>query len=230
MLYGIVGDMPDIISYAFEKVPAIIIDTANVADIHRYRDRNIEEYAGLYVLQIDSLYRFIPTLRQLNKLSKKFATKNIFITTFTKLFNYDNPIEDIDIFIYAWELISNHALDKDIYVAVQKGTIHEHLSRVHGMKTMGHTITSQRMMIDQLLRELQLFSRALDESDRIVYNELLHKPLTHIGSISYASPLRPEVFILLSIILEQQKRINAYEQMVDRCLQGSGENHSMVQE
>ena len=80
-----------------------------------------------------------------------------------------------------------------------------------------------------MIRELQYFGKALDEHDRAVLTRILNKPLKHLGSITYASPLRPEVFLLLSIILEQQKRIDAYEKVIDRCVQGRGKDNIVVE-
>lgn len=231
MLCGMIGDRSIniiLINEALDNTPALLIDCANVADIHKFKGRDIEQYANLYVLEVDSLYRLIPTLRQLSKILKKIGVKKVFMTSFTHLFNYDNDLENKDVYIYAWELLSNYATEFNIYVAVEKGTIHEHLSKVHGMKTMGHTNTSQRMMIDKLLGELQSFGNALDEQDRLILNDLLKKPLKHFGSITYASPLNPEIFILLSIILEQQKRIIEHEKMFSGRLQREQQSNTLA--
>jgi hypothetical protein len=72
------------------------------------------------------------------------------------------------------------------------------------------------MMVDMILAELKDFGKALREEDREVYYNMLKKPLKKIGAISYASSMHVWAFILLSILLEQEKK---YESMVDGRLQ-----------
>jgi len=76
-----------------------------------------------------------------------------------------------------------------------------------GLLKIGHTVLSQRMMVDIIISELRAYARALREEDRIIYEELLKLPLKKIGAISYASSIDVWAFLLLSIILEQEKKI-----------------------
>ncbi len=72
---------------------------------------------------------------------------------------------------------------------------------------MGHTLSSQRMIIDILLSELKAYSKALREEDKAVFEEMLKYPLKKVGAISYASSIDVWAFILLSILLEQEKKM-----------------------
>ena len=89
---------------------------------------------------------------------------------------------------------------------------------------MGHTVWSGRIATDELVRELMLYGRVLRASERELYENLLKKPLKHIGSISYASSMHMWAFLLLSIMLEQEKRINGlevkYESLADGHISG----------
>jgi len=76
---------------------------------------------------------------------------------------------------------------------------------------MGHTSWSGRIATDELVRELMLYGRALRASERELYEKLLKESFKHIGSISYASSMHMWAFLLLSIILEQEKRIKKLE-------------------
>jgi hypothetical protein len=71
---------------------------------------------------------------------------------------------------------------------------------------MGHTVLSQRRMVDNILNELKEYGNALREEDRVIYEELLKSSLKRVGAISYASSIHVWAFILLSIIIEQEKR------------------------
>lgn len=72
---------------------------------------------------------------------------------------------------------------------------------------MGHTVWSQRMCSDIVLKELKEYGRSLGKEDRVVYERLLDLPLKHLGSVAYASSFHVWAFFLLSIMLEQEKRL-----------------------
>lgn len=72
---------------------------------------------------------------------------------------------------------------------------------------MGHTVWSQRVISDVILQELRSYARALAQEDRLVYEDMLKLPFRHMGAISYASSMHVWAFLLLSIILEQEKML-----------------------
>lgn len=73
---------------------------------------------------------------------------------------------------------------------------------------MGHTVTSQRRMIDIVLNELNSYGKALRKEDRLIYEDMLKETMEHVGAISYTSSIDIWAMILLSIILQQQKQLN----------------------
>ena len=73
--------------------------------------------------------------------------------------------------------------------------------------------------MDIIMRELNDFGKSLRQDDKIVYERMLKRSLGHIGSISYADSFHVWAFILLSIMLEQEKE---HESMADRRLQEQG--------
>jgi hypothetical protein len=86
---------------------------------------------------------------------------------------------------------------------------------------MGHTVWSQRIVIDLMLAELKNMGRALRKEDQELFERMLERPLQHIGSISYASSMHVWAFLLLSIILEQEKKVRALEHERDRRIPGA---------
>ena len=80
---------------------------------------------------------------------------------------------------------------------------------------MGHTTSSQRIVADLLLKELSQFAKVLRKEDRETYLNLIKEPLKHLGSISYVSSQQTWAFLLLAILLEQQKK---YERLAIRCI------------
>jgi hypothetical protein len=81
---------------------------------------------------------------------------------------------------------------------------------------MGHTVTSQRMIVDVVLSDLEAFSRALRKDERILLQQILKQPLKHVGAISNASSIDVWAVILLAILLEQEKRIADLETKYER--------------
>ena len=81
---------------------------------------------------------------------------------------------------------------------------------------MGHTVTSQRIMIDVVLMELRKFSGVLRKDERMILEHLLTQPLKHVGATSYASSIDIWALLLLSILIEQEKRLAALEVKDDR--------------
>lgn len=76
---------------------------------------------------------------------------------------------------------------------------------------MGHTVWSQRQNLDIMIAELQNYGKSLRVEERELYLHLLKQPLKHFGSITYASSMHAWAFLLLSVILEQEKRIKKLE-------------------
>ncbi|MFH1401217.1 MAG: hypothetical protein ABIH41_06905 [Nanoarchaeota archaeon] len=76
---------------------------------------------------------------------------------------------------------------------------------------MGHTVWSQRIASDIILDELRSYGASLRATDRAVYDAMLKQAYTHYGSISYTSSFHVWAMILLSVLLEQEKRIRAIE-------------------
>ena len=84
---------------------------------------------------------------------------------------------------------------------------------------MGHTTSSQRMLVDRMISEMKSYGKALSEEDQIVLASLLKKPLKKVGAISYASSIHIWAFYLLSIIIEQEKKIQNLENVVNGRVQ-----------
>jgi hypothetical protein len=86
---------------------------------------------------------------------------------------------------------------------------------------MGHTVSGSRVVSDFVLEELRSYGRALRQYDRQVYENVLKQAFKHYGTISYASSIHAWAFLLLSILLEQEKRIKQLENesLADRRLQ-----------
>lgn len=76
---------------------------------------------------------------------------------------------------------------------------------------MGTTVTSQRIITESILSELRDYGCVLRKDERTVFEEMLKKPYLHFGSISNASSINAWALIIMSILLEQEKRIRTLE-------------------
>jgi hypothetical protein len=81
------------------------------------------------------------------------------------------------------------------------------------------------MVADAMLAELKAYGKSLRPEQRVIYNRLLNIPLQHIGSITYASSVHAWAFLLLSILLEQEKKISTLEKKINSITAGSAFTH-----
>lgn len=220
MLFGIRGSRrevnAEILSRALESSPSLFVDAANCANIHalpadpRFKD--------VFVVPTESLYRFKPTLLRLPVLADQLGTSNIFISAIPHLFDFDNEYETKLVIEQCWRIIDWVARKFNVTVGIVPGSVHEVLFR--GSYEMGHTVWSQRMNSDSILSDLERFGRSLGKDERLIYSRLLKRPLKHLGSISYASPYHTWAFLLLTMMLEQEKRLEEVERLAFGRIQG----------
>lgn len=214
----------NIIRLSLGNHPSILVDASNSANIHKFPGYDPSDFANVHVIEVEALYRLTTTLKRIAHIARALGIKNIYITTF-RLFNYDDELEIDNIFVYAWELLSNLSKEFNIVVGVDSGSVHEHLARMHGAKVldMGHTLTSQRMIVDNILDDLEHFGKSLNAEDKKVYAELLKEPLKHLGNITYTSSMNTWAIVLLCVILEREKN----ERMAHRRVQGREQDNIM---
>jgi hypothetical protein len=81
---------------------------------------------------------------------------------------------------------------------------------------MGHTVNTQKQVIDIMISELKDYRKALSYDDRILFDNIIGDVFSHVGSISNSGSIHTWAFFLLSIILEQQKKIELLNKTVRR--------------
>ncbi len=72
---------------------------------------------------------------------------------------------------------------------------------------MGRTVPSFRNLLEEIIRELSVFRRALRGEDKIAFDSLMNKAREHASSCTVAPVLEPMDAIFLSILVEQQKEL-----------------------
>jgi len=96
----------ELIMHAIENTPSLILDCANYANPHLfYPFVNPDNFREVYVIPVDAIYRFRDTLKQAGQTAEKLRARCIVITTFDRLFSYDDPEENRNIIEHAWNII-----------------------------------------------------------------------------------------------------------------------------
>lgn len=72
---------------------------------------------------------------------------------------------------------------------------------------MGHTVASQRIVVESILNELNAYGRSLKQEDKVAFRNLLAKIKIHLSNIGYACSYNTWALVLFSILVEQEKQI-----------------------
>ena len=70
---------------------------------------------------------------------------------------------------------------------------------------MGHTVSTQRQVVEGIIKELRDYGRSLRAEDQLAFERLIAKVQLHISNISFTSSYNAWAFVLFSIMLEQEK-------------------------
>jgi hypothetical protein len=79
---------------------------------------------------------------------------------------------------------------------------------------MGHTVTSQRIVLEVLQSELMDFGKALRGRDRQLFELMMKRGFQHYGAISYTDSFHTWAFLLLAIMLEQEKELSELRKQI----------------
>ena len=119
-----------VIYHAANNLPALIIDCANVANPHKYFPKITEEqFAQMYVFELEMLYKLRDVLLQVPKVARDRKVNSIVVTTAHHLMNYQDEIENKDIYGHIWELLIKIGRKTKTIVAVVPGSIHEKIAK-----------------------------------------------------------------------------------------------------
>jgi hypothetical protein len=220
VLVGIHGNA-EILIRAVERAPSLLIDCSNCADAHQlFPFVDEEQLKSIYVIEVELLYLLRDVLKRTDAIARGIGAKCILVTQFSYLFSYNDEDENKNLLEHCWKLLRRLADSYEVIVGIHES--YEELAKEHcdtiKDEQMGHTVISQRMNLDNLLSELSDYGKSLRREDRAVFERLLKQPLKHVGSISHASSFHAWAFLILSILLEQEKRCK-HECLADGCLQ-----------
>jgi hypothetical protein len=82
---------------------------------------------------------------------------------------------------------------------------------------MGRTVPTFTNIIDQELESWSKYRRGLRIEDQEVFDELFRAARLHLAENFYAMRTVPFESVLISIVLEQGKRLRKIEQLLENC-------------
>ncbi len=79
---------------------------------------------------------------------------------------------------------------------------------------MGRTLPSAAVQYMQFVGQMQKFKRGIGKMDAACVDDLLAMANNHVAEVAYAAYTLPEQFYILSMILEEHKRVMAISEEV----------------
>lgn len=99
-------DGKELLLYAVDHTPSLIIDCANWANPHSLFGRvELDQLEQVYVVEVELLYKFRDILKKADELAEEVGAGTIVITPFNYLFNYQNEKENKKIIIHCLQII-----------------------------------------------------------------------------------------------------------------------------
>ena len=181
----------------------VIVDCANRCDPHSIS--SLVDVKDVDILSTELLYGFRDILRNVD--FSNYTT--IIVTEFHHLFNYQDGWENQRILSHCWEEMRRLSKTHPVLLLLHESYTENaarSCDRMVRCETMGHTVMSQRMAADKIVETLRSYGKSLRNDDRAIYEELLTAAYPHFGNISYANSAETWATVLLSIMLEMEKR------------------------
>jgi hypothetical protein len=199
----------ELVAYALSRAPSLVVDCGNVCDVHRWFAKFPDaDYSSVYVYEFELLHKFRDSLRTLQAVASSRGARTIVVTSMGHLFHYQNEAENNELYCHAWEFLRELGRDFDVRVAAESKKMLLWAKRFCvEVVQVGHVVSSQRQNLEQMISEMEGYARSLRPAERAVFTELLRVPLRNVGPVSCANSLHAWSFLLLSIMVEQEKRL-----------------------
>ncbi len=118
-----------LLDYAAQRAPSLIIDCANVADPHKLYPRfSLNVLQNIYVIELELLYKFRDVLRYIDEYAIECGVKDIIVTTTDHLFHYQDEVENADIYEHAWEMLKQLGCRHNIVTGITPSSLQVQLA------------------------------------------------------------------------------------------------------
>jgi hypothetical protein len=71
---------------------------------------------------------------------------------------------------------------------------------------MGHTIPSQRQLVEEIIDVLDKYKDSLRPEERDIIDDFVEDAYQHMGSVSYGNTYHTWALVIISIMLEREKQ------------------------
>jgi hypothetical protein len=71
---------------------------------------------------------------------------------------------------------------------------------------MGHTIPSQRQLVEEIIDGLDTYKDSLRPDERDIIDDVVEDAYKHMGSVSYGNTYHTWALVILSILVEREKQ------------------------
>lgn len=114
------------------RSPSLVIDCANYANAHAFHPySDLSNFLQVHVVTVEAIYRFRDSLVRAESFARKLGTRRIIITTFHRLFNYDDKDELEDVYEHCWSLMKDLSQEHEVFAGVRHGSDQHRLSADH---------------------------------------------------------------------------------------------------
>ena len=125
VLIGLHGNPKDVNTQlmfkALEQEPTLVIDCANSANAQEYKAFVDEEsFKSTYVVEVDLIYKFRDTIRNIPTMARRVGVNTIIVTTFNRLSTLESEGKNQEIFEHAWVLLSELSTQHTVIVGVHE--------------------------------------------------------------------------------------------------------------
>jgi len=104
--------------YALSHTPALVLDCSTSANPHAFPFIPVEQFSLVSVIEIELLYLLRDVLKVTPQLAQQCGAQCIIVTTFARLFHYQDEAENQDLLNHIWELVRTLADQYPVFVGI----------------------------------------------------------------------------------------------------------------
>jgi len=106
-----------LVQLALDRAPTLLLDCSTSANAHAHIAED-QAFHNVYVVEIELIYKLRDVLRETKLLVRRFQPKFIILTTFNRLFNYQDEEENLHIYTQCWNMITELSQEYNVIAGI----------------------------------------------------------------------------------------------------------------